>query len=226
MKNRIFLLLAALLLVAALPLTVLAHEIPDSSFDGSSSITVTLNYPGGISMGSLTLHKVGAVHEEDGNYSFVPWGSFADKWDRYEEISSSALAEELAAFAAEGRLKGITQAIGAEGSVTFSGLELGLYLVVQETAAEGYAPIRPFLIGVPNRKDGAYVYQVDASPKVQLETLPTEPAGTQPTKPTEPTLPNTGQLNWPIPLMAVFGLGLFILGWGLRFGKRESADEN
>lgn len=226
MKNRIFLLLAALLLAAALPLTVLAHEIPDSSFDGSSSITVTLNYPGGISMGSLTLYKVGAVHEKDGNYSFIPWGSFADKWDRYEDVSSPALAEELAAFAEEGRLEGTTQNVGQEGSVTFSSLELGLYLVVQKTAAEGYAPIHPFLVGVPNRENGAYVYQVDASPKVQLETLPTEPTDTEPTKPTEPTLPNTGQLNWPIPLMAVFGLGLFILGWGLRFGKRESADES
>lgn len=226
MKNRIFLLLAALLLAAALPLTAFAHEIPDSSFDGSSSITVTLRYPEGISMGSLTLHKVGAVHEENGNYCFIPCGSFADKWDRYEDISSPALAEELAAFADEGRLEGITQTIGAEGSVTFSSLELGLYLVVQETAAQGYAPIHPFLIGVPNREDGKYVYQVDASPKVQLETLPTEPTDTEPTKPTEPTLPNTGQLNWPIPLMAVFGLGLFILGWGLRFGKRESADES
>ncbi|XJZ57410.1 LPXTG cell wall anchor domain-containing protein [Lactobacillus delbrueckii subsp. bulgaricus] len=31
--------------------------------------------------------------------------------------------------------------------------------------------------------------------------------------PQAPRLPQTGQLNWPIPLLALAGLTLFIWGW-------------
>lgn len=57
-------------------------------------------------------------------------------------------------------------------------------------------------------------------------SAPTTPSeSTEPTKPTEPdkpTLPQTGQLWWPVPLMAIAGLVLFLLGW-LR--RKERADE-
>lgn len=34
-----------------------------------------------------------------------------------------------------------------------------------------------------------------------------------PATPTSPTLPQTGQLWWPVPLLAAFGLLLFLMGW-------------
>jgi hypothetical protein len=34
-----------------------------------------------------------------------------------------------------------------------------------------------------------------------------------------PKLPQTGQLNWPIPVLVIFGLVVFSIGWNLRFGK-------
>lgn len=226
MKKRIFFLLTALLLIVGMGTTVFAQEVPDSSQNGYCSIYIDLNYAEGTgTLGSLTIYQVGVIREEDGNYSFVPAGSFADKWDRYEDVRSAELARELEAFATEGRLEGITEAVQDDGTVTFSGLELGLYLVTQQEAASGYEKINPFLIGVPGNENGTYVYQVDASPKVQPETVPTEPTEPEPTEPPEPELPYTGQLNWPVPLLAVLGLGLFVLGWGLRFGKRENADE-
>lgn len=43
----------------------------------------------------------------------------------------------------------------------------------------------------------------------------------KPSKPSKPTLPQTGQLNWPIPLLAAAGLGLFAGGWYLWFGKKD-----
>ena len=53
-------------------------------------------------------------------------------------------------------------------------------------------------------------------------TAATEPP---PTEPGEPDLPQTGQLNWPIPLMAVAGLGFFVVGWTLCFGKKREHNE-
>ena len=48
---------------------------------------------------------------------------------------------------------------------------------------------------------------------------PSTPADTdapaQPGRPANPALPKTGQLNWPVPVMAVSGLLLFAFGWAL-----------
>ncbi len=59
-------------------------------------------------------------------------------------------------------------------------------------------------------------------------TGPTEPS-TGPTEPTEPTepgggdSPQTGQLNWPIPVMA--GLGIFCLCLGMYFASKDRKEE-
>ncbi len=37
----------------------------------------------------------------------------------------------------------------------------------------------------------------------------------------EPTLPQTGQLNWPVPVLTCAGLVLFVFGWTLRFTKKN-----
>ena len=74
------------------------------------------------------------------------------------------------------------------------------------------------------------IYDVDASPKpLQPQpsepTTPTEPSKpSEPTEPTEPYLPQTGQLKWPIPVLAIIGMvfllaGLLVL---LRSRKRQS----
>ena len=38
------------------------------------------------------------------------------------------------------------------------------------------------------------------------------------------TLPRTGQLNWPVPVLTLLGVGLFAAGWLLRFGRGRSHD--
>lgn len=107
--------------------------------------------------------------------------------------------------------------------VSFTNLELGLYLLVQDVAAEGCIKMEPFLVSVPMEENGGYLYDVDASPKVELAKLPVEPSKPeQPELPGGSKLPQTGQLNWPIPLLVMSGLCLLSAGWLLRFGKRKS----
>lgn len=48
---------------------------------------------------------------------------------------------------------------------------------------------------------------------------PNTPDG--PDTPDSPDLPQTGQLNWPVPVLAVFGLVLLSAGWYLRFEKKR-----
>jgi len=228
--KRIAAMFAAAILLLSLSIFAAASSVPDWSQDGKSGITIHLNLPEDLeTYGDLSLYRVGDIQEDDGNYSFVPTGVFAQNWEVYEDLFSAQLALDLAAYAAQQKVESITRNIGEDGTAVFAELELGLYLVVQENPADGYEPIKPFLIGVPNLVDGTYVYQVDASPKIQLETAPTET--TEPSEPTEPTeppppdLPQTGQMNWPVPVLAVAGLLLILVGALMCTGKRRSSHE-
>lgn len=221
--KRIPALFLSVCLVLAANVTAYAHEVPDMEKDGS--VSVTMKYDGNaVPGGTLTLYRVGDIYEDDGDYSFVLSSTFAGSGASLEHLEASGLAESMAEYASRNHLPGQTVAIGKDGKATATGLELGLYLVVQSEAADGYESISPFLVSIPMNEDGTYVYEVDATPKLSTLTptkpdTPTNP-GT-PAAPTQPTLPQTGQLNWPVPVLAALGLCLFLIGWALRYGKRE-----
>lgn len=213
----------ALILLCATAFAAFALDVPD--FEAKGSVTVTMHcgntvVPGG----TVTLYRVGKVTEQDDNYSFAPADDFADFDANFNDVQSSDLAAKLKGYAEKHEITGTTRSIGSDGTAVFANLELGLYLLVQHDAAEGYNKAVPFLIGVPNAEDGAYVYDVNASPKVELEKE-TQPVPPEPTTPTDPTLPQTGQLNWPIPVLVTLGLLLFSLGWFLRFGRKRISNE-
>lgn len=75
--------------------------------------------------------------------------------------------------------------IGSDGTAAADGLALGLYLVMQDQPAEGYEPIAPFLVSVPmwDETAGAYLYTVDAAPKLGGLTKTPPAATAAPAKP-------------------------------------------
>ena len=216
MKQRkwIAVLLAALVLVV-MPMRAQAHDVPDLSRKGSITVTVRMGETP-VSGGSLTLYRVGEIAEDDGNFSFALTEAFAASGVSLDDLSAPELAETLAEYA--GNTSGVTKTIGTDGSAAFTELELGLYLAVQTEAAPGYSRLAPFLVSVPYMEDGAYQYDVDAAVKGELEK---EPTPTEPEKPSDPTLPDTGQLNWPIPVLAALGVLLFAAGWWLFARKKK-----
>lgn len=54
---------------------------------------------------------------------------------------------------------------------------------------------------------------ITAKKKTNKSGSKTPTGSTVPTLPQTPRLPQTGQLNWPIPLLALAGLTLFVWGW-------------
>jgi len=284
MRRRIAGLMIAVLLLGT-PMVIYAQGAGEPDLTQIGSIEVTMKQeeevvPGG----TLTLYRVGEIQQKNTGYYFSPVGDFAESGEALEDLSAPELAEELAGYAQEEN--GDTLQIDDNGKALFDELELGLYLVVQYDAAEGYEKVSPFLVTVPVNINGSYIYQVDATPKVGTlkqsgqvppgvtptptpnpedtptptpnpEDTPTPtpdpdatptpaptnpptvtptPAPTNPptaaptpvptpTPTPAPVLPQTGQLNWPIPLLAVAGLGVFITGWILRFGKKKENDE-
>ena len=224
MKRRLFCLLAVLALVLAMQTTVFAHNTLDLTQDGKGSITINLGYVEDTAdFGSLLLLQVAQAQETDGDCAFVPTPEIAPAWDEEADLRDPDFAFSLLAYAMEQGLEFDVHEVSADGTVVFEELKLGLYLVAQVDPAEGYEAINPFLIGVPNLEDGVYTYQVEASPKVSVKPLPTEPPKPTEPRPPEPYLPQTGQLNWPVPLMAAAGLVLFAAGWSMwRKGRYES----
>ena len=224
MKRRLFCLLAVLALVLAMQTTVFAHNTLDLTQDGKGSITINLGYVEDTAdFGSLLLLQVAQAQETDGDCAFVPTPEIAPAWDEEADLRDPDFAFSLLAYAMEQGLEFDVHEVSADGMVVFEDLKLGLYLVAQVDPAEGYEAINPFLIGVPNLEDGVYTYQVEASPKVSVKPLPTEPPKPTEPRPPEPYLPQTGQLNWPVPLMAAVGLLLFAAGWAMwRKGGYES----
>lgn len=120
--------------------------------------------------------------------------------------------------------------VNTNGTVIFSGLEAGIYLVVQEEAAEGYKKIKPFQVTIPLKVNGAYVYTINAAPKIALDD-DSEESLSPPYADDDADviggdanmigrLPQTGQLYWPVPVLALLGLGFMTLGLIFYFKKR------
>lgn len=221
MRKRIVSLLIVAMLLGAVAAPALAHEVPDPGRRGSISIAMT--YQGtAVPGGTLTLYRVAAVDTDNGDYFFTYTEDFSGCSIPVTELSSANIASELASIARQKNLSGTTCGMDEEGNVTFSDLELGLYLLVQEKAAPGFQKVNPFLVSVPYQENGHYIYDVDTAPK-NLPDPETEPT-TQPTKPSG-NLPQTGQTHWPVPVMAVAGLLLIAAGFCLRLSGRKYHDE-
>lgn len=206
MKRKLICLMMILML--SLPITqAWALEEPDMARTGSIGVAMTCEGEA-VAGGMLTIYRAGQIHEENGaDFSFRLTAEFAGSGLSLSDIYDAALAPALAEYAGANGLSGIQKEIDDKGLVTFEDLELGLYLVVQTTPAPGYFAADPFLVSVPGRKDGSYIYHVDASPKLALEKDPTPPP-----PPPPPSIPQTGLTQWPVPVMAAGGLLLVLLG--------------
>ena len=219
-KISVLMLLAVLML--NIKFTAFAHDVPEPGRSGSISVTMEYDktpVPGG----TLSLYRVGNASEDDGNYHFVLNSEFADSQAALDDIQTDRTAQKLASFAADHRISGVTKNIDNSGKVSFDNLEIGLYLMVQEEASAGYYAVEPFLVSVPFMEDGIYIYDVNASPKTELKSIPHEPEteSSVPEKTTSNSFPQTGQYDWPVILILILmGLSLCVIGCTLRFRSR------
>ena len=225
-------LIAALLVPVVLPLpqaAISAHaaqndEMPDLDRTGSISITFQffdessgkkLPVSGGNSVG---LYKVADAVVDNG-YKFVVDERFAAAGEipaTDEELDSAnlELAEKMAEIASSGAIDfdAAAQEMDAEGKVSFEGLSVGLYLVMQDAQGSGdnkYV-ISPFLISIPYRNpDGTLTYDVTAESKpIGIGKIEPPPKPDKPDKPSR--IPQTGQLWWPVMALGIAG-ALFVL---------------
>ena len=103
------------------------------------------------------------------------------------------------------------------GTVKFTNLEVGLYLVMQAKRGtdDNQYVIAPFLISIPNKNpDGTWLYDVNAQSKpIGIAWIPPE-SPDEPSKPKK--LPQTGQLWWPVMALGAAGAAFIIAGVAVR----------
>lgn len=219
-----------LILVLCVMLCVSAFAQDTIQMDAVGSISLTLNVndkpvPGG----EVTLYHVGDIDAADDAYTIHYSEDFTGcTVSLTGDLLSEQLAHNIWEYALENDIDGIDATVDPQGKVVFDDLPVGLYLLCQteEQARDGYLPMNPFLISVPFMTEDGYVYDVVADPKCTLDTGTTTPPSPTPTPPSGGgRIPDTGQDNWPVPVLAISGLLIFALGWAMRFSGRNSKDE-
>ncbi len=99
----------------------------------------------------------------------------------------------------------VTLSAGNNWRHTWEGLDAShSWQAVEKTIPEGYT-------ASISREGITFVITNTLEPSEEPEPEPSAPP-----EPGEPTLPQTGQLWWPAPLLAISGALLLLLGWGLR----------
>lgn len=162
------------------------------------------------------------------------------------------VANKLSAYVKSANVQGITQTTSSEGTATFRDLPKGLYLIVQTGSSNAnYKEFAPYLIELPMYSNNQYVYDIKTYPKLEgipvvsptptptipidepdIPEAPTNPPTPSPTPivvpepetPAGPVIPQTGMLMWPIPVLAVLGGGLMVLGGASVISSRKKGE--
>ncbi len=187
MRKRIWILMMGLLLLPGLCLRAEASDL-------LGSIQVTVRSGGTPLSGSMvTLFHVGTPMED--GYRITD--AFGGGMVQQEDALSPQLAQWLAQQEGE---PGMTRILDADGVASFSRLEEGLYLLIQNQTPEGVFPIMPFLMVVP------YEGQWDLEAHPYTQQVFTD-------------LPRTGQ--HPGPFIGAAGMVASGIGLALCAGRRR-----
>ena len=224
--------LLALLLAAGQWMPAYATEQIDVTRDCSLTLTCVYEELPLAEMG-LSVYRVAGV---DSFGTFTLEENFLPSGENVNGITEASqwneIARRFSSWAGEQKLPPDHAATtDAQGAARLEPLAPGLYLVDGGTVTKdsGTYTCAPFLISVPNLEpDQGWNYAVTAKPKIGFTPAPPSPSGdpepsvspgVSPTvspsvspKPGEDRLPQTGQCNWPIPVLAVLGMILVTAG--------------
>ncbi len=208
-----------MMVLAILPVQTMAID----PIDLTQNVSVTINYKNGA---RFDLYCVADSDE----YAVFTLSDVFSGFKR--DINScrnsedwGAMTKNVAAYVKANHIRPMSTALVQNEKCLFSGLKAGLYLAVGHDVDDGdytYS-CEPFLICLPDHDgDDTWTYDATAIPKYTfVKHTPTPP--TPPTPHTPPELPQTGQLWWPVPVLACGGLLSLLIGIIVR--RRGTAHE-
>jgi hypothetical protein len=149
--------------------TAFAEEF-DSGKTGSISVTLIEQKQNKPIVGAeLNVYYVATVSKDvDGNLIY----DYTKEFEQVDTaIDDASLATKLDSFVSQRSVPSVKMTTNADGVAFCKELPIGLYFVKQTGVVEGFAPCTPFLVTIPNEKNGEYIYEVDASPKTEVAKL-------------------------------------------------------
>lgn len=156
-------------ILAALPLTAMAQQFDP---DQPGSITVTLVSRDGtqpMEGAELSVFHIATVGaDENGTLFYAYTDAFSDCG---VELDDSELVKTLEFFVSGKNIPAQKIVTDAQGKAICKNLPLGLYFVKQTGTVEGFAHCASFLVTLPMKTDSGFRYDVDASPKTDVEKL-------------------------------------------------------
>lgn len=204
------------------------HRLGDQICEIEMSL---LDIPGkdedGNTLTNVTVQPKFSLKDEESQIEYrviVLWEDEADPSRRPDEVSVELFRNQALHTTVTIHGGAEPTAITADGynwRYSWTETDVAAVWAVAEAVPEGYTA----------------TYQRDGNTFIIINTLdipeptdPTEPDETKPgetqppetTKPSGPNLPQTGQLWWPVPILALAGMILFLLGW---IRRKESRDE-
>ena len=230
--NKAIATVAALLLAVTLVRVVWA--VPVLDLGGTYTLRLDCRYEGKALSGVPV--RLFRVADADVRGGYTPTEDFSASGVALTGLDSAGqwreAAQALSIWAKQQALTPLTsQNSGGDGAAVFPALKAGLYLVELEPLrrAGGVYSFAPLLAAVPtlNSDGDGWEDETAVLPKVAFEKdgKPLQP-DSEPDTPTpvEPgnRLPQTGQLKWPVPVLAVSGMVLFAVGlWLTRRNRHE-----
>ena len=141
------------------------------------------------------------------------WDDAGRESDRPQSIEVTLLCDGVA-------YEKVTLTAENNWRYSWSELDAAHQWTIVESAVEGYTATHS-IEGITTVITNTPVPE-ETEPATEPSTEPdTEP--TQPPKPEEPELPQTGMLWWPIPVLAVLGLVLMIIGVVMKRGAEDES---
>lgn len=217
LRKVMVILAAAVCMVMAMGSVAFAeHEVIDvDKTDCSLTVHLQTKAAKPIKGGTYTIWKVADVVYDNGDAIFVGIGAFKDL--TRAELNSINEGQKGAPKLAKTCNNIVTskgpKSVGndktnAKGVAYFANLTPGLYFVKNTKAAKGYYKAPYYCIAIPRYLKGTYVYDVDSKPKPPTAGKVPPPPHKIPHK-----LPQTGQLWWPVPVLAGFGVLFLLIGF-------------
>lgn len=167
-------LLCAFICMAGFAVPALAYTAIDTG--KTASLTIVYGEKKAIPNASFQLYKVADVSDRGKYILSEDFEKYSVSLEGLDSAGWRAAAETLSAYAQRDELKALRSGVtDSQGYLTFSNLDVALYLVVGQKIKTGsytYTPA-PMLVQLPNTDEkDQWVYDVTASPKYEEEYMP------------------------------------------------------
>ncbi len=170
-KMKRFIQISVLMLGAAVlgrPAFAAVSSQPDPNRNCSLSINLQPeNLDAPPAAGTRTaLYYVADADFSGNDVQFTFCDDFADCGLVLDDITDTALAEQLSVYAGNAAVQCDVKTADDRGSLSYTDLQQGLYLLAALEVPEGYMAFEPFLVCLPQTAEDHWAYDVTAVPKL------------------------------------------------------------